>query len=224
MADKHTPYYELRDALAGGGCPLCRLAYRSGAQYLDTLNYEGVNDPGLRRSIVEANGLCHRHTWQWTRLHGSVLGVALVYRNVIKRLLSVLEPAENGSTHTHNGVRSLIQHLQPEAECPACRAEHEAARRAGELLLNYLDDREIAEHYVPAGGLCLPHFQLVLGAANESQAHTLVAWQTQVYQQLVGQLDEFIRKQDYRFAGEPLGAEKDSPLRAAAAAVGERER
>jgi hypothetical protein len=223
MADKHTPYYELRDALAAGGCPLCRLAYGAGAHYLDTLNYEGVNDPGLRQELVRAHGLCHRHTWQWTRIHGSVLGVAIVYRNVLQHVLEGAGQGEAALGRGRDETRQLAAALQPEATCPACRVEAEAAQRAGDLLLGHLDQQEIADHYVPAGGLCLPHLQEVIAAANDSQARTLLGWQTQVYQRLVGQLDEFIRKQDYRFAGEPLGEERDSPLRAAAAAAGERD-
>ncbi len=223
MADKHTPYYELRDALAGGGCPLCRLAYRASAHYLDTLNYEGVNDPGLRQDLVRANGLCHRHTWQWTRIHGSVLGVTIVYRNVIKHLLEVAGPFEEKSSQPRNGIRMLAERLQPEAECPACRTEDEAAHRTGDILLAHLDEQEIADNYVPAGGLCLPHLQAVISWASESQAGTLLAWQMQVYRKLVGELDEFIRKQDYRFAGEPMGEERDSVARSAAVVAGEPE-
>ena len=51
MPDRDTLYYELQDALQAGGCPLCRLGGRAGIRYLDTLNYEGVNDPGLRRAL-----------------------------------------------------------------------------------------------------------------------------------------------------------------------------
>jgi hypothetical protein len=223
MVDKHTAYYELRDALAAGGCALCRLAYSASTHYLDTLNYEGVNDPGLRQDLVRAHGLCRRHTWQWTRIHGSVLGVAIVYRNVIKHLLEGLGPAEGASSHARSGIRLLAERLQPEADCPACLVEAEAAQRASDLLLDHLSEQEIADRYVPAGGVCLPHLQRVIAAASESQARTLLAWQTEVYHKLVGQLDEFIRKQDYRFAGEPLGDERDSTTRSAAVVAGERE-
>jgi len=79
MADQDTLYFELRDALQAAGCSLCRLGRRAATRYIDTLNYEGVNDPGLRRTLRNAHGLCHRHAWQWTQMRGSPLGVAIVY-------------------------------------------------------------------------------------------------------------------------------------------------
>jgi hypothetical protein len=42
-----------------------------------------------------------------------------------------------------------------------------------------------------------------------------------VYEKLLSELDEFIRKDDYRFANEPLGEERDSWTRAVAARVSE---
>lgn len=218
--DKHTPYFELRDAMAAGGCALCHLSFRASRHYLDTLNYEGVNDPGLRQSLVAANGFCNRHAWEWAHMHGSALGVALVYRNILKRWLETLENGR-GAGRRREQVVSVVDRLRPHEECPACRVEAEAARQAGEVLLQYLRDEDIATRYVPAGGLCLPHLRLAISLGIPEQAQTLQAWQTQVYQTLVGQLDEFIRKQDYRFASEPVGEEGNAWRRAVAAVVGE---
>ena len=49
--NKHTLYYNLRDAFAEEGCPICRLCSQAVDRYLDHLLYESVNDPGVRRNI-----------------------------------------------------------------------------------------------------------------------------------------------------------------------------
>jgi hypothetical protein len=95
--------------------------------------------------------------------------------------------------------------------------------RAAKTLLKHLAEPEVAAGYVAAGGLCLPHLQAVLGQASEAAARTLAEWQATAYRRLRDELDELIRKHDYRFAGEPIGAEADSWQRAVAQIVGESE-
>ena len=56
---KHSIYYELRDALAGGDCPICQLALRVVERFLDYLIYENVNDPGIRENIRTDGDLIH---------------------------------------------------------------------------------------------------------------------------------------------------------------------
>ncbi len=52
--------------------------------------------------------------------------------------------------------------------------------------------------------------------------NTLVNAQRRIWVRLVGQLSEFIRKNDYRFVCEPWGEESDAWLRAIAAVSGMR--
>jgi len=216
MADQDTLYYELMDALRTGGCPLCHLGRRAASRYIETLNYEGVNDPGLRRHLRDAHGLCHRHAWEWTKLRGSPLGVAIVYRNLVKDLAEILEEQAEG-----RGRRPAAARLAPTGRCPACRASDEAVQRYGRTLLAWLEQEELAAAYASAGGLCLPHLREVLGMANDAQMRTVLGWQEAIYRDLIAQLDEFIRKHDHRFRDEPFGAEKDAWLRAVAVLAGE---
>ena len=75
------------------------------------------------------------------------------------------------------------------------------------------------------GGLCLPHFQLTLSHASAGQAKTLAAWQAEAWRELRGELDELIRKHDYRFRGETISEdEANSWERAVAAIIGDEER
>ena len=220
MPDRDTLYYELQDALQAGGCPLCRIGERAGIRYLDTLNYEGVNDPGLRRALRSARGLCHGHAWQWTHLRGSPLGVAIVYQNLVKDLIDTLESSEPIVARGRGSRRQPAGRLTTTGHCPACRAADEAVERYGLTLLAHLERPELGQAYAAAGGLCLSHLRLVLLQADERQALTVQAWQLAVYRILHGQLAEFIRKHDHRFRQEPFGDEKDSWTRAVASLAG----
>jgi hypothetical protein len=187
------------------------------------LNYEGVNDPGLRRALRSAHGLCHRHAWQWTEMRGSPLGIAIVYRNLVKDLMDVLESPAPTTMRERGNRRRTASHLAVGGRCPACHAEDEAVERYGSTLLAHLDKPETADAYARAGGLCLPHMRMVLALADDAQARTVQAWQLAIYGSLYEQLNEFIRKHDHRFSHEPFGDEKDLWLRAVAGLVGDRE-
>lgn len=224
MAEQDTLYFELRDALQAGGCPLCRLGRRAATRYIDTLNYEGVNDPGLRRALQLSHGLCHRHAWQWTQTRGSPLGVAIVYQNLVKDLIETLdspEPLVTAAPGGRHGRAKRVARLAAKGVCPACRAEEESVERYALTLLAHLEQPDLAQAYLDAGGLCLPHLAAVLAAADVGQARMLQKWQLAVYRGLHGQLAEFIRKHDHRYRSEPFGEERDSWTRAVASLAGE---
>ena len=50
---KFMSYFNLRDALAQPGCPICTLVERVSSRYLDSLLYERVNDVGTREDLRE---------------------------------------------------------------------------------------------------------------------------------------------------------------------------
>lgn len=218
MADADPLYAELLDALQAGGCALCRLGRRAGSRYLKMLNDEGVNDPGLRRALQEAQGLCHRHAWQWTQRRGSPLGVAIVYRHLLGDLTAALEKQAQTRINVRRKPQNIPTGLAP---CPVCTAENEAVTRYGQTILARLAHPDLATAYDAAGGLCLPHLRHLLALADDAQARTLLSWQTAIYRRLLAQLDEFIRKHDHRFRHEPFAAEKDAWTRAVAALTGE---
>jgi hypothetical protein len=218
MAPKDVFYHELLETLAAGGCALCRLGNRAADSYLDALIYEGVTDVKVREELRDARGLCRRHAWRMAHKRGSVLGTAIVYRDVINTLTRALE------AYTPAGRRLFGRGqdgLTPTRDCPACQLEADALRRAAKTVLQHVDAAEVAAGYVAAGGLCLPHLQIVLGQASAAAAQQVTQWQAAAWRQLRGELDELIRKHDHRFGREPITAqEADAWERAVAAIVG----
>jgi len=227
MVEKDVLYHELLDALAADGCAICRLARIASDSYINALLYEGVVDVDLRQKLRDARGPCYVHAWRMASRRGAVLGTAIVYRDVINTLAKVLEAPEKRSLL--GGRASVAQRLAATEPCPACRLEEDAVRRAIKTLLKHVSDSDVAESYVAAGGLCLPHFTETLvqaGAhASGTASRSLSDWQATAFRRLRDELDELIRKHDYRFSGETITEEEAVAwTHAVAAAVGEAEK
>jgi hypothetical protein len=93
-----------------------------------------------------------------------------------------------------------------------------------ETMLNFLDDSDFARRFERSAPLCVFHTaRLVQTQASHPGLRRLLALQRDKFAHLVGELDEFCRKHDYRFAHEPWGAESDSWLRAIELLVGKPE-
>ena len=98
MADQDVFYHELLEAMAAGGCPMCRLARKASDSYLNALIYEGVVDVDVREKLRNARGLCYRHAWRIARRRGSVLGVSIIYSDVVNTLVKTLEAQADAPT------------------------------------------------------------------------------------------------------------------------------
>lgn len=231
-------YFELLEACQQPNCPICRLVDRATLHYLEMVFYEHVNDISLRAQLRDSLGLCRQHAWQ--AVQGSVadpLGVAIIYHdvftNVLRRLpkngpeavnreglLARLEPA---ARRLQDAVRKAVQALTPSQPCPACQQQ----AIADEMYLNgvrkYLDDERLQQVLRASDGLCLPHLRGALERApDEAGFSLLLAAHRQRWAALDAELEEIIRKADYRFSGERSGSEADAWRRAIAAAVGNR--
>ena len=230
MAEQDVLYHELLDAMQSGGCVLCRLARKASDRYLNALIYEGVIDVDIREKLRNARGPCYRHAWRIAHRRGSVLGISIVYRDVVNTLTKALEAQAATSPRLFGRTQvDLSRQLTPSVDCPACLLEGEATRRFAKTLLKHLGTPPfrvsadgMAQRYVDAGGLCLPHFQLVLSHAGQGAANVLAGWQAAAWRHLRDDLDELIRKHDYRFRHEPVTeSEANSWERAVAAVVGD---
>jgi hypothetical protein len=231
-------FYDLRDALAEPGCPVCHLRARGVDRYLDSLLYESINDPGVRHDIREARGFCHRHAWQLVRPSAS-LGAAILHHDVIETVLEVLEEARFQAPPLLSLQRlqeslaprapgpataDLAKQLEPQQPCPACRMEERREVACLNTLVGNLTGEEgLLDAFRSSAGLCLPHFRQALALTHKREVfEALVEAQCAIWQRLEADLGEFIRKTDYRFQDEPYGQERDAWLRGIAAVSGSR--
>ncbi len=203
-------YFELRDALDQRGCPICWLARRTEGRYLRALMREGVMDPDTRDRVRRAGGFCPAHGTDLAE-GGDALGAAIIGQDLVGAWRSRLAetPDPPGRRHPHPGLS------EPAADCPACAESQAAAGRYLLALAECAVEPEVAERLAGWDGLCLPHFRSLLALEpGQHERGVVLAAQEAALQRLGRELAEFIRKRDYRFAGEPFGAEADSWQRA----------
>lgn len=219
----HTPYFELRDALGAEGCAICRLTQRALERYFRALVYESINDPRRRSEFRATNGFCAAHG-VLLREARSALGSSILYRDIVHALSNRLEevefdPAQRqgrwwGKLNAAN--RRPHRHLlRPAGGCPACAVRTEVSQLAIELLLRHLTADELLPLLRASSGLCLEHLRRALEHAPDADAfERLKEAQLAIWGTLTAELDEFIRKEDERFAHEEHGDERNAWIRA----------
>jgi hypothetical protein len=225
---RHTHHYEVLDALDRPGCALCRLATRSVLEYFASLGHEQVNDVTLRDELRAANGFCPRHAWLFHESSGNRLGVAIVYRDLLHH--AVERGLGGGEGLDLGGLGQKLGRLlhagkahcpAPAAACTACHFERDAEERYASAFVDQLGESNLRERYARSAGFCLPHLSRALTREGRAADRAwLRANAEQRMRSLIGELDEYIRKHDYRFRHEGFGDEKDAPERAVARLVG----
>lgn len=170
----------MREALGDGGCPVCRLAVRAAARFLDMLSYENVNDPGIRAQLRASRGLCNYHAWRFVDEADDGLGTAIIYLDIVDSLLGSLEAQGAGLRRLGDALRGrraaadLAGRLAPAAKCLACLQLEGSARRYIDTLLAHLADAELREGYAASAGLCLPHLREALARSETSEEARLL--------------------------------------------------
>jgi hypothetical protein len=222
--------FDLLDAFEASGCPVCQLSLRSVSRFMGSMNYDSVNDPGFREQLRAARGFCNPHAYQW--LHSAfILGTAKIYRDFLKviaadlRIASFEAPTISKRLSTFlggsgiSGPSALVS--PPSRSCPACLHMHETETLLTTTLVQGLGDAGFRDRYTESAGLCRPHLGPALAAAPTQEIfETLRDLAVQREEALIRQLNEVIRKHDYRYQDEVAGEERGSAHRAVAHAIG----
>ncbi len=210
------------------GCLLCRLTQETIARYLDTWKYELFTDVDVRKELQRTRGFCNQHTWQLAHM-GATLPLAQAYRDIITDLTEQLQNA-SGDNNTTGLFRRLFENdskREPE-QCPACRRKEEAENRYIHTLRQALLDPDFCRQLEASHGLCLHHFNLSctlkLPDVPGPWLSLLRKAELTCLQRLDEQLQELIRKHDYRFKDEVRGPEMSSWKRAAGIVAGEEDK
>jgi len=225
---RHAGEHDLIEAFGQPGCPVCRLATEAVDAYLTSVCYEQVNDLDLREQLRSAGGFCRDHAERFIRQRLGQLAAAIVYRDVLNTARKRIAAGGGGGG---GGGRSRlaaffggrIARPDPLAglSCPGCEAESEAEERYLATLRNRLLDPAVRAKYQAGDGLCLPHIDRALSADDEG-ARVLADAATEMLGTIVADLDEYIRKHDYRFSTPVWDGGEDTPERAVERAVGQR--
>ena len=233
----------------GSECPVCHLTQRAVSGHLNKFSYESVNDPGVRTPLRKAFGFCAPHNREWLAQQ-DMLGTAIIYRDVFLYAQKLLAPfgvspdeAGHASRQGSDGgllgaLRNILRRgrlvrgsevgsglaaaLEPREACPACRHSVEVERRLVRSWAQAVEHADFIDAYVAhEAGLCLPHLRAVLQVVSSSQlALTLVQAQSNKWTRTCAELDEVIRKFDYRYTAESKGDEFRAPGRSMEQASG----
>jgi hypothetical protein len=221
--------YDVIEACADPGCPLCRVALRWGGRFMAAILYEEVTDPHTRGRLKDSFGFCREHAWQASEVGGTLLGISIIYRGLlgqIDRALAQAAPGPQRSWWQKLGSRGSAgagggpaapAGLAPATPCPACVYLAEMEDTALVALADALggNERLRAGLSRPDGGLCLPHLRRALSLAQDEQAFAFLQQSARTrLAALQAEMDEFIRKYDHRFRREEWGSEADSWQRA----------
>jgi len=219
--------WNLDDAYAEDGCPVCRIASHNVERYLEATNYDALGDPGIRATLTSSTGYCGEHAEQWLSI-AFVLGTATLYRDVLQRLtgeLQNLRPNRNpvgsrlaemfGGLHRPDGGSAKVDLGVARIPCPACELRRESENSLIRTLVTALDDADTRARYVTSDGLCIPHLRRALAQVKGRDAFACLRDHALDRQDaLLGHLNEIIRKHDYRHREEPSGEEKGAAIRA----------
>jgi DNA-binding transcriptional MerR regulator len=212
MVDSQT-LHALRDACSQPGCPICNVTQAAVERYISGLFYESILDPISRRKLRNSLGLCQKHA----RLVldaglSDALGLAILYEDLVGKVLELLPVASNGTRITKNEVIRSLETVKP---CTACVQEKETSRRYSSALGEAIIQHDFQQLFQKSNGLCLPHLrEAIEHSSNQHNLRTLLDLQSEKVTSLRQQLAEFIRKNDYRFRDEAFGEERDSYRRA----------
>lgn len=217
--ERHMAHFKMLEAIqAAKGCPLCRLDARAVRSYLESVLYESVNDSSVRAALMRSKGYCRAHAQELLEFRDG-LGTAVIYQDMVRDFLSIL--AASGEITNRFARRELRPWLE-HPDCPACRVRDEARNRHVSTLVEGLADPELQMALEKSPGLCIPHFFFVQEILRDREIRGfLVRAHRAKYGQLLGELEEFCRKNDYRRIREAAGPEGDSWQRAVNLVAGE---
>ena len=222
------------------GCPVCLVTLARMERVMDFWQYEWASEMENRQVLIHSKGFCARHTWQLTQLTSlpTPFALAMVYRSILPDLL---EDVQHDLARATAGKalpripfwRRLWRRKrdQPEQtdtillfhDCPFCQRQEEIERDLIQELLLMLSFEEFQTRLNGATGFCLAHFtRATREAQNTPQLATLLACQCASLQRNMAELEELVRKHDYRFLQEPRGDEMTAWRRAAELLVGNR--
>lgn len=207
---------DILEAFRQPGCSLCRCLAERERHDMAAFVREGYAVPEATMRLVERGGFCRRHAWMFhlaAAEAGTPWVVAKVYRHMIADDIARADARRRGGADT-------LRHTR----CPACdEAEAGTARKAA-FLVDALADHDVRLSYSVSDGLCREHLAAAVKAAGGVRSRVgrilLDDWRARLIR-LDGDLAEYDRKRDHRFAHEPKGAEQESPAGAVRRYAGE---
>lgn len=197
----------LRQGLANGICPLCRVAHKADREFIWHFYDERSNDMAAVEEVRRAFGFCPEHIEMLRRIDvedmKTTLSISVLFADTFAGIVEQLRALSPDGA------------FEPEA-CPACASRDVYLHRNAEYLLDMLaTTRGYRNTFESSPGLCFPHFALAWEVARtRGDREVLLSVQQGAAETLLAQLREHVRKHDAKYRHEPKGPERDSWQRA----------
>ena len=204
--EKHTTYYNLRDAFERDGCALCGILEKNTIKYFDDLLYEGVNNREINAGLLKSNAYCFRHAQILLDFKDAMV-IAMLYQRVIEQLKNRISKKTANEFIRDCGDFEQIQIKN----CPACANEKNVIDRYLDAFVDFVDDFLRMIKGKQTFSFCAGHFIIVLGrlaADNPLKAREFKDIQRDNLEKLFGLLDKLIDSYDYQYAGKLSDREK----------------
>jgi hypothetical protein len=192
---KFVGYVELLKILTKSECAACFIIHRSIRHYISLVFLEELTVPEFRMPLRESLGYCRRHSKFVVPLISNIrkMGVAIVYED----LLSIVE-GRIEETHSTPVM----------SRCPLCTIEAEIDAYTIQLIADYCGDSEFQERFQASPGLCLTHLRAILAKLDGSAREFVISMHRKHVADMLHQVEQFIRKHDYRFSKERISDEE----------------
>jgi len=229
-------YDRLLRAFQEKGCPVCFMMERNSQKDLRALFYEKVTDYETREYLSKSRGFCNWHAWMSLELKTGESGLSLIYQELLEKELVELKadlkkkPSEPSLTDLlkrifsfKKGRKVSFLRARRKAPCPICVTVGSLEKADLHMVLDSISEEEFLKKFKNSFGLCRPHLHLTLSLwEDHPNLPLLIEVHLEKFRNLLGELGEYIRKFDYRYAHEPKGPESDSWIRAVRLFVGGR--
>ncbi len=217
--ENHQPYFNLMDAFKEPGCPICSLVQENIHKFMDILLYEQVNDPGVRNEIRISLGFCSLHAWQLQKL-GDPFGSAIIYEDLMKNLVDRMDRMVISEKSVKNLFAEILKIKnkgdgRKKAICPICKSGKGAETRYVSTFIESFNEPDFFSAYSKSFGLCFPHIVEIFNICRQNEIlREILNIESAKMKDLIGELKEIQRKNDYRFSQEGFGKEGNAWIRA----------
>jgi len=202
-------YFNLIESFNANACPLCFILKERLEKFLYNFLDEAVTDVDSRLKIRRTFGFCGTHAWMLQKSE-NCLGQGIIYQDLIETFHeNFVFPSDPKKT------RKALEKLLSDRKCLICNHVGEIEKRYLDVFSGSFDKPELKAAYEKSQGLCLNHMALAVRTWKDSKTiSTYLEAESRKLKELDVELKEFVRKFDYRYAGEKFGKEKDSWIRA----------
>lgn len=193
---KFVGYHDLLKVMEKPSCPACFIVRRSLQGYLGVAFIEELTSPEFREPLRASFGYCEEHSdyvKAAARNRLKKMGIAIVYEDVLARVQDFFR--------RHHAVPLV-------ANCPLCKLQDDVNAYVVRLIADYCGDSEFQKHYAASAGVCLPHYRSIARLLTGDAREFFLDDHRKKLSALLGHLQEFIRKYDYRFSHEKMTNEE----------------